>query len=342
MSNEMSVKHSTPSTGTTIGFFLLTLIVMLPCSAGSVLAQGPMTDIVFDGIDVHADLFGNRTTEMLLSADVANIGNTSLDHFDFRLDVRGLVSVSASVDASLASVESIPEDHYTILRVSPNKSIAVNSSITFILRVRTLSLQESIGFTEGPMEILHFIYYLRPLHEMRNLTVSAHLPAHAILEPGAAVPLFPKPTTNYTDGSRSVFFWHTASLKVGQETAYIVKYQLPVMTAGSVVTDMNGAFIILAALGGAAAALVIERIPRLASSIASRKRIKIDGVSGHEAEVLRFISEKGGSCPQQEIYESLGLSQSLVSTVLRSLEERGTIKRFKEGRENVVHLIEKE
>ncbi|MFW9799035.1 MAG: helix-turn-helix transcriptional regulator [Candidatus Thorarchaeota archaeon] len=43
---------------------------------------------------------------------------------------------------------------------------------------------------------------------------------------------------------------------------------------------------------------------------------------------------------QREIYEELNLSQSTASMLLNSLEERGLIRRFREGRENVVHKID--
>ena len=63
-------------------------------------------------------------------------------------------------------------------------------------------------------------------------------------------------------------------------------------------------------------------------------------LSKHEEEILGFLTKKGGSCPQREIYEELDMSQSLASTILTSLEERKLIRRFREGRENMVHIME--
>jgi uncharacterized membrane protein len=34
------------------------------------------------------------------------------------------------------------------------------------------------------------------------------------------------------------------------------------------------------------------------------------------------------------------MSQAKVSLILNNLEERGLVRRFKEGRENMVHLME--
>ena len=63
-------------------------------------------------------------------------------------------------------------------------------------------------------------------------------------------------------------------------------------------------------------------------------------LSKQEEQVLNFLAKKGGSSPQREIYEELDISQSLASTILTSLEERKLIRRFREGRENIVHLME--
>ena len=63
-------------------------------------------------------------------------------------------------------------------------------------------------------------------------------------------------------------------------------------------------------------------------------------LSKQEEQVLTFLSKKGGSSPQREIYEELDMSQSLASTILTSLEERKLIRRFREGRENMVHIME--
>jgi len=61
-------------------------------------------------------------------------------------------------------------------------------------------------------------------------------------------------------------------------------------------------------------------------------------VVGYLTEDL--LTRKGGLCSQRDIYDDLGMSQSLASMVLTGLEQRGVVRRFREGRKNVVHLID--
>jgi uncharacterized membrane protein len=65
------------------------------------------------------------------------------------------------------------------------------------------------------------------------------------------------------------------------------------------------------------------------------------GVTSEEEEVIEIIRRKGGSCSQKALYTGLNLSQAKVSIMLNNLEERGVVRRFREGRENMVYLIEK-
>jgi uncharacterized membrane protein len=84
------------------------------------------------------------------------------------------------------------------------------------------------------------------------------------------------------------------------------------------------------ALGGPR---VIERLRHLGA-------VRYVGVTAEEEEVLATIREKGGSCTQKELYSQFDMSQSKMSLILTNLEQRGLIRRLKEGRENVVHLME--
>lgn len=127
----------------------------------------------------------------------------------------------------------------------------------------------------------------------------------------------------------------------GQEVAYIVKYQIPAAIIDAPSEQLNSfVFGIEFIAIGAIAVLFIERIPLIIKKLQTRTVIAPMRLSKQEEQVLDFLSKKGGSSPQREIYEELGFSQSLASTVLTSLEERGLIRRLREGRENIVHLME--
>ena len=69
-------------------------------------------------------------------------------------------------------------------------------------------------------------------------------------------------------------------------------------------------------------------------------KVRFIGVTTEEEEVLEVIRQKGGSCPQKDLYTEFDKSQAKVSLILNNLEERGLVRRFREGRENVVHIME--
>ena len=123
-----------------------------------------------------------------------------------------------------------------------------------------------------------------------------------------------------------------------------MKYEIP---AGIMqTTPPQPSFMQLIPLGflflivGAVAVLFIERIPTIIKRFKTRTVITPIRLSKQEEDILSFLSRRGGSCPQREIYEDLDMSQSLASTILTSLEERKLIRRFREGRENMVHIME--
>jgi predicted transcriptional regulator len=66
----------------------------------------------------------------------------------------------------------------------------------------------------------------------------------------------------------------------------------------------------------------------------SRFQIKSD-----EENVIAMLKEAGGSMPQSAITKKCGFSKSKMSGLLKSMEERGVIKRRRKGREKVVMLI---
>ncbi|MGY5855450.1 MAG: hypothetical protein RTS72_02545, partial [Candidatus Thorarchaeota archaeon] len=150
--------------------------------------------------------------------------------------------------------------------------------------------------------------------------------------------------SNFTDGQSSVFVWFNEQLLPGQEVAYIVKYEIPagiVLTAPAQVSlTQLIPFGLLFLIVGAVVVLFVERIPTIIKRFKVRTVITPIRLSKQEEDILSFLTKKGGSCPQREIYDDLDMSQSLASTILTSLEERKLIRRFREGRENMVHIME--
>ncbi|MGY5874516.1 MAG: helix-turn-helix domain-containing protein [Candidatus Thorarchaeota archaeon] len=321
----------------------LTLALIMSILSGLATAQPMPSDILMTDTEINAVLGTTGSTQIAILSNVTNRSNLTLNYFDLRVDVRSLEILEAEADSVNASTDIVPGDRFSLIRVTPNTPLGPQTSTVLNLVFTTDTLQEQFGVCEDrDLCLSHVIYYLHPLNEIRDLRFTIALPQHAVLEGDSSAPLFPAPTSNYTDGTSLVFMWYTDSILPGQEQAYIVKYGLPMPV---VTTPADSGInvilaVVLAAVGGAVIVLAVERAPQMIRSLRQPKEPRITGITRYEEEVLQLLKKKGGSSPQREIYEQLGISQSMASMVLTGLEERGVIKRFREGRENMVHLIE--
>ncbi len=303
-------------------------------------------DILMTDMNIKATLGTDCDTSLIVQSRVQNIGISVKDYFDIRIDVRNIGVATAFLNATEVETTIIPQSNYMIVRIFPIAPIAAGASSTLFLNLTTQCLQERIGLTEDQtMYLNQLIYYIRPINEIHNLTFTTVLPAHAILQTGFSAPLFPNPSINYTDGQHSIFVWFSEQLLPGQEVAYIVKYGIPAAIVEIPDPPPISAmqlipFGILFLLIGAVGVLFVERIPVIIKRFKTRTIITPVRLSKQEEDILSFLTKKGGSCSQREIYEELDMSQSLVSTILTSLEERKLIRRFREGRENMVHIMD--
>ena len=302
-------------------------------------------DIVMTNMDIKATLVTDCGTLLIVQSEVRNVGSTPNDYFDVRIDVRSLNVSSATLNGTTVGTTIIPESNYMIVRIFPVTPMVGGSSFTLHLNLTTQCLQERIGFNEDQtMYLSHLIYYIRPINEIQNLTFTTILPAHAVLQTDVSAPLFPSPASNYTDGQSSIFVWFSDQLLPGQEVAYIVKYEIPaaIMQTAPAPASLSQLIPIglLFLIVGAVVVLFVERIPIIVKRLRTRTVISPIRLSKQEEDILSFLTKRGGSSPQREIYEELDMSQSLASTILTSLEERKLIRRFREGRENMVHIME--
>ncbi len=313
-------------------------LIILP---NPVEAQVSTTDILMSDVEIDVKLHANGTSHILFSANVTNTGATAISIFTVRIELRSIVVMQAIVDGFISSTNMIEEDRYTKVTIEPTSQISANNSVWFSMKLQSSSLQEQVGICEERGLCLeNMIYYVRPLNEFHNLRFSVYLPPHAVLDTEGP-PLFPSPTSNHTDGLSIVFLWEVEHILPGQERVFIVKYGLPASSPAAIDTGANDILLFLVAIfGGAIAVIVIERAPNMIRSLRTPRIVSEVGVTDHENEILRFLSKKGGSSLQRDIYRELDMSQSLASMILTGLEQRGMIKRFREGRENVVHLVE--
>jgi hypothetical protein len=165
------------------------------------------------------------------------------------------------------------------------------------------------------------------------------LPAHASLSHQSSVPLFPEAETNFTDGERIAFKWFISTIQPGQERAFIVRYQeiansSSVARISFVVFGFVGLIGVLFGLGAAILG------PRLIIRIKQIGEVQVVGITREEKTILETLQRKGGSSSQKELYTDLDISESKLSLLLSGLEEKGLVKRFREGREKIVHKME--
>ncbi|MFW9847948.1 MAG: helix-turn-helix transcriptional regulator [Candidatus Thorarchaeota archaeon] len=320
---------------------VMTFILLLANLPEGAIAQDNALDIVMDDVQIQAILSRNGTSIVSFSANVTNVGLADAEYVDVRFDLRELDILKAETNGVNVSSAVIPGSNYAIVRYIPETAFNPSTSHQVEITLASDVLQESLGVcTDRDICLGSAIFYVRPLHEYRDLTFKATLPPHGILDTDTS-PLFPTPTQNYTDGIHMTFVWDAGQILPGQERVFIIKYGTPNLEPATVVADINIIpVILLAAVFGAALIIVAQKLPGLIRAARVPKALREQGMTEHEEQVIQLLSQKGGSCSQRDFYDDLGMSQSLVSMVLTGLEQRGVIRRFREGRENIVHLIE--
>ncbi len=303
--------------------------------------EAQINDILMTDVDIDVMLDRNGTSHIHFSAIINNTGSIEVNQFSVRIELRSMVIVEVLVDSTPSIANIIEEDRYSRIQIEPASQIDVASSVELSIRMTSDTLQEQVGLCEERGLCLeNMIYYVRPLNEFHNVRFSVTLPQHAVLDTESP-PLFPSPTSNHTDGLSLVFVWEIDQILPGQERVFIVKYGLP-MTSAAIIDDGTNDFLLImvAIFGGAIGVIVIERAPNMIRALRAPRIMSDVGVTDHESEILKYLSKKGGASLQRDIYRDLDMSQSLASMILTGLEQRGMIKRFREGRENVVHLVE--
>ncbi len=319
---------------------LLVIAVLFFFSPTSVNAQTTDADILFSDVVIEVGMNANGTSHIIFSANVTNTGTAVVTNIDIRIEVRSIEILRATVDGNSVSASNSERERYSLVSLGPVQ-LDAGSSLLTIVEMRSETLQEQLGSVEERgLTLENMIFYVRPLHEFRQFKFVAVLPQHAVLDTESPS-LFPSPTSNHTNGLSLVFVWEADQILPGQERVYIVKYGIPMRTHVNIDDGVNDILLFLiAVLSGAMAVIIVERAPRMIRAIRTPKIVAQGGVTQQENDILRFLSKRGGSCPQREIYRELDMSQSLASMILTGLEQRGLIRRFREGRENMIHIVE--
>jgi hypothetical protein len=325
---------------------LLLLITICSLILGSIIsydvaAQSIATDdILFDQMSTTIIVHSNGSVAMIIDARVNNIGSDSVTSVDVRVDsldlmVSSLSSASGNTEFTMTTME-----RHTMFTIQFENAINANESEWIHLELQSYDLlsdleqDEENGFVHGSL-----VYYIRPHNPVTNFTFVAMLPAHASLSHQSSVPLFPEAETNFTDGERIAFKWFISTIQPGQERAFIVRYQeiansSSVARISFVVFGFVGLIGVLFGLGAAILG------PRLIIRIKQIGEVQVVGITREEKTILETLQRKGGSSSQKELYTDLDISESKLSLLLSGLEEKGLVKRFREGREKKVHKME--
>lgn len=323
-----------------LGLVILLSISLMTLPGSSQAEVSQIDEILLDPVHITAVMSPQGVTVIAFEALMRNLGPTDISQFVFRVDSLEANVLSATVNGSTTGVYASLLERYTEIVVSFPESVVTGESVWLNVRVRALDLQSDAlaGANQGTL-VADFIFYIRPLHEYHNFTFIATLPEEALLSEQSLVPVFPDSDSNFTDGRSLSFGWFTPTLQPGQERVFIIKYQYPCTESG----PLGGSplllwiGIVIGIFVGAASVLfgprVLQRLRRIGE-------VRFVGVTNEEEDILDTIREKGGSCLQKDLYTGSDMSQAKVSLILNNLEERGLVRRFREGRENVVHIME--
>jgi hypothetical protein len=297
-------------------------------------------DLLFDPVSITAQLNSNGTTAVTFRAQVNNQGLNSISSITIRLDSVQVYLDTTLVDESPAPATLHIEERYSMVTIQLEETLGAGESIWITLKLFMDDLQTEAGLSpQGEATLSDFIFYVRPLSTYSNFTLTVILPSRSGLSQLSVTPLFPQASSNYTDGLSMAFVWNIDFLQSGQEKVFIVRYQDSLDTSTSVGLGGAEVFVLGAALLGVG--LILGYFgPKMISKLKEIGRVRIVGITSEEEEVMDTIRTKGGTCPQKDLYRDLNMSQAKVSLILTALEERGLVRRFKDGRENTVHIIE--
>jgi hypothetical protein len=226
---------------------VFTSMLFLPVQGDVQLAQ--LEDVILDPVEIKAIMTQDGITTLNFRARAINQGSTSISSLSIHIDSLNVEILNSEVNNTATTSSSTLQDRYTEVVVFLPTPLEENDIAWIELNLEATDLQSDpiIGL-DSRWYLGNFIFYIRPMPEFANLTFTAVLPQDALLSRESAVPLFPAPDSNYTDGSSLAFVWFTESLMVGQEMAFIIKYQFPNSQPGPLGSFLFEA-ILIAALG---------------------------------------------------------------------------------------------
>lgn len=321
---------------------IISTLVLGSITPVGVIAQSTTTnDILIEVMNTTAFIHTNDSTSLIIDAKINNIGVSSITSADIRVDSLELNVTSAVSGGVEAEFIMTTMDRHTMITIQLSDNLNTNESEWIHLELQSYDIQSNLELDEsGNFKHGSLVYYIRPHVSVTNYTFVAMLPAHASLSHESSVPFFPEADTNFTDGQRIAFKWFISSIQPGQERAFIIRYQ--VIDDPDIITGVSIIAFVLVGLVGAVFGLGIAILgPKLYTRIRRVGDVQYAGITREETIILETLKMKGGSYSQKELYNELDISESKLSLILSGLEEKGLVKRLREGRANIVHIMEK-
>ncbi len=322
----------------TMAALVLTSLMFLPIQGNFQLAQSE--EVILDPVEIKAIMTQEGVTTLNIRARAINHGSASITTLSCRIDSLEVEVIYVALNSTSTTSNSLRRDRYTEVVVTLPTPLEENDTVWLEITADSTDLQSDpiVGF-DSSRYIGDFTFYIRPMSEIANFTFTAVLPQDALLSRESVVPIFPASESNYTDGASLAFVWFIDSLQIGQEKVFIIQYQYP-NPQPSPLNSYIVESIIIAFLGIVCGIALTIGGPKIYYRLKRIGSVRFVGVTSEEEEVLEVIRQKGGSCPQKDLYTEFDMSQAKVSLILNNLEERGLVRRFREGRENVVHIME--
>ncbi len=294
------------------------------------------TSVFVDPIEFNIYLNANGSSLIEVYFRINNNGSEPITEFVFRFDSLDFSILTAESEGEPLYHTISPRSRYSEINLEFQSEINPNENRWVHLELLSFDLQSML--TENNFLYSEFTLYIRPLNPYYNLTFTIFLPREAVLSQRILVPLFPYPDGNFTDGQSMAFVWNESSLMPGQEQVYITKYQLQLQYVAQSTSVLWTA--VIAAAFFAVGVLITRFGPIALTRIRNIGKVRVVGLTHEEQQILEIMRRRGGSCPQKDLYREFNLSQSKVSMMITALEERGLVRRLRDGRENIIYLIE--
>ncbi len=287
-----------------------------------------------DTVIINSDQSSMITSEYT----IVNNGTTDIGTINIRLNTITAKNISIYTTKGVQKYTTSISSLGTELEINLKNTIAPHEKAKLEIQYITTDLVsiQNIDDSHGTLQLI-FIYYVRPTYAIYNYSLTVAIPRSAYLNDNISQPIYPIPTSNFTDGIRMNFQWEKSKILPGQENLFVLFYEQNIVT-----TQFSAnLFELLAFLGAGIiiGMLLAKFVPRLISRVRIKNK-KTSRLTRDEKKIIKYLKRKGGIAPQKNIYLDLNMSQARISLILSDLEEKGHIRRDKRGRENIVRLAE--